>query len=400
MNPNVPEWTKVFAKLSDFSVMYARIAPRSWSRTARRGRRHAASTTAYGLAARHEAGCRTGFGAAARVSTHVRCQSSSISRHQSRWPWSARPATCSSRSRSSRCRRGAARAGACGRVEQEVCRELSQFAAEPRGQRHAEARLPARRDLVRAGRAANACRRATFPRRPASFSRSGSDMPSSSTRPVEERRAELERVRHRRDVGLHEQVAGEVACGCRAAAGPSIPGRAGAPSSSAADARARHELRLPELGAELRQGRPPSAARSARRAAPRPSPAGGPRGSPPNAARASGGGASAAAAAAPTPGQPGGEPVCGVALVAGERLVAAVARQRHRHVPRARPRRSRKSGSAASSPCGSSNASARRGSVVCDVGLEHDLLVLGRETLGDRVRVAPLVVARRRRSRP
>ena len=40
--------------------------------------------------------------AAARVapapSIHVRCQSSSTSRHQSRWPWSRRPATWSARS--------------------------------------------------------------------------------------------------------------------------------------------------------------------------------------------------------------------------------------------------------------------------------------------------------------
>ena len=69
---------------------------------------------------------------------------------------------------------------------------------------------------------------------------------------------------------------------------------------------------------------------------------------------------------------PAGQADRRVALVACERLVAAVPGEGDGHVPSRGFATIRNCGSAASSPSGSSNASARRGSVLGRVRLEHD----------------------------
>ena len=156
------------------------------------------------------------------------------------------------------------RAGA----EEDVSGELSQRPAEPCAERDPEARLPARGELrrergARTPGAARPCRRG-----PESRSESGKRDAELEHLVVEQRRAELERGRHRRAVRLHEQVVREV--GARVEqleAGDA--GRGGGPRRAAGgrrgrEARARRALR----GAA--RGRPPSARRSARaRGAPR-----------------------------------------------------------------------------------------------------------------------------------
>ena len=97
MNPYVPS-----GRTSARSCPTSRCCRRGSRRArgaARRGAAatHAASDDRVRLTTRHETAAAGSTGCA--DSTHVRCQSSSMTRHQSRWPWSTRPETCSSRSR-------------------------------------------------------------------------------------------------------------------------------------------------------------------------------------------------------------------------------------------------------------------------------------------------------------
>ena len=94
-------------------------------------------------------------------------------------------------------------------AEQEVARERAQLAAEPRGERNAEAALAAagdaRREIV--------CERAA--QRDLAFAAAplqvvGQREAELDDAMVEQRRAQLERVRHRRDVRLRQEVAGQV----------------------------------------------------------------------------------------------------------------------------------------------------------------------------------------------
>ena len=145
---------------------------------------------------------------------------------------------------------------------------VAQLPAEPARDRDAEPGLAARRDLAAAARprtlgAARPCRGAR-----STFSESGSETPSSSTRVVEQRRAQLERVRHRGDVRLEQQVAGEVRADVEPLQAGDPRRRAGRAAPSAGIG-SRDERRLPQLARAARPGRPPSAARSARRGATR-----------------------------------------------------------------------------------------------------------------------------------
>ena len=212
--PNVPLSTNVLREVPalldegrDDVAALVRAARRAAgsARSPRRARRPAA---------RHAA--RRALRRAAATSTCVRCQSSSMQRHQSRCPWSARPLTCSSSSRFSSARRKSAAVVA---AEQEVARERSQLLAEPAVERDAEARLAAGRDLgrqvVRERQLERLLARARAPAR-----QREAELDDAV---VEERRAQLERDGHRRDVGLRQQVAREVATRCRRGAGRRAP---------------------------------------------------------------------------------------------------------------------------------------------------------------------------------
>ena len=151
-----------------------------------------------------------------------------------------------------RARRGAGRAAR--RASSSRRSPASVRAARSRNQRasgHAEAGLAALRDLAPAGRprrlaAARPCRA-----RPLTLSASGSERPSSSTALVEERRAQLERVRHRGDVGLAAAGRPGGRCSMSSSWRPAIPGRGGGPSSCRGRRRARRRTSAPELGAQL-----------------------------------------------------------------------------------------------------------------------------------------------------
>ena len=111
-------------------------------------------------------------------------------------------------------------------VEQDVAREVSQLAAEP-APRAARRSPSCRAPTPRCGRsAANARRRASFPRRPFAFRRVGQRDAELEHVPVEERRAELERMRHRSEVRLQRAGRRAGTSGRRAAGGRRSPAAA------------------------------------------------------------------------------------------------------------------------------------------------------------------------------
>ena len=95
-------------------------------------------------------------------------------------------------------------------VEQQLARERLQLAAEPARERNAEAGLAARRATGGGRSAANARRSATLPCAAVLLQRVGQREAELDDAVVEQRRAQLERVRHRRDVRLRQQVARQV----------------------------------------------------------------------------------------------------------------------------------------------------------------------------------------------
>ena len=173
MNPKVPVLTKTCARSSLFSVNAVRMSRRSTRSTASLGT--AATTATISQGRRLKLRPRRGN----RASTYSRCQSSSISRHQSRCAWSARPETCSCNSRATAPGLNSPRARA-------VSSSRTSPASVRRSSRNQRAIgtpnpvLP--RVATSGGRAsANARRSATLPRRPSTFSRSGRETPSSRT---------------------------------------------------------------------------------------------------------------------------------------------------------------------------------------------------------------------------
>ena len=233
-----------------------------------------------------------------------------------------------------RARRGAARpcprGTSRGRVASTIARELAQVVAEPAAERDAEAALPARRDVGEAGR-----RRTRGAARPSPRGRGSSAVgqrePELDDLVVEERRAQLERVRHRRDVRLQQQVAGQVRREVEQPAGRRSPCAGGSkrtcgrvpriePQLPAASSSGKTSIsRRVALAARRRRRRRGTVRRGRARArlAPRRTGAAARRGCGPRARRA---------------GHALGERRARVALVAGERLVAAVAGERDRHV--------------------------------------------------------------------
>src|SRR5207247_3428195 len=96
---------------------------------------------------------------------------------------------------------------ASGLVEQEVACELTELAAKPAGDRDAEAGLPPSGDLRwQVAREGSPKRFLTSP----ASQRLGEGDPELEHLVVEERRAELERMGHRGDVCLQQQIPGQV----------------------------------------------------------------------------------------------------------------------------------------------------------------------------------------------
>ena len=126
-----------------------------------------------------------------------------MQRHQSRWPWSARAVGVLAQEP---LELGAPEEAAVGRRRAAV---RGRSRAAPRGTSgRAGRRSPScRARAISGGRsAANACLSAALPRRERRRQREA----ELDDAVVEERRAQLERDRHRGDVALREQVAGEV----------------------------------------------------------------------------------------------------------------------------------------------------------------------------------------------
>ena len=282
-----------------------------------------------------------------------------MTRHQSRCPWSAAPSACSAIRRSTVSRRKSPCVG-----EQHVAGEVAQIAAEPARERDAEARLPAPCHLRRQEVGERASQRLlSLP--PLQLQRVGQREAELEHLVVEQRRAQLERVGHRGDVGLQQQVAGQVGGDVERAGARRL--RAPAEGRSSHVGRASH---VPELGpqpggkdlhqaAVALRGRRGGDVEEARRAEERGARA---RRARPG-ARARRGRASPPGAA--PLGRRGASP-------RSARSPRTTRRRRRRSAPPSRGRRAasqtRKSGSAASSPSGSSNASARRGSTFAASG--------------------------------
>ena len=242
-----------------------------------------------------------------------------------RGPTRARPAAA---------RTAAGRKPARGRSSSSTSRASSR--SSPRNQRASGTPKPVfPRPATSGGSAsANARRSATLPSAARDLQRVRQRDAELEHLVVEERRAQLERVRHRRDVGLQQQVAGEVGADVE----PLQPGDARSRRAERAPTRRRARARTsaPTARRAARRERPPSAARSAR-----------PAGSGRDLEEAAG--AVGARARLPPGGRQQaqrrgaarrqrhrdapGEPVRGVPLVPGERLVAAVARERDGDVP-------------------------------------------------------------------
>ena len=389
MNPNVPEWMNTRARSSLFSVndgedVVALVEEHGQPRNRRDERDDQPGALPH---------ARTAAGTGA--STCSRCQSSSISRHQSRWPWSARPSAWSSRRRCTAAGRSWPRA----RARSSSSASAASSRSSPRNQREIGTPKPVfpRPDTSGGSASAIGAAQSDLAAAPLHLQRVRQRHAELEHLVVEERRAELERVRHRGDVGLEQQVAGEVGADVEpleprdalAGGAEELPGRR----------RLAHERRLPELGAQLGREdlhQPPVAGRR------------GQRGDLEEAA-----GAVRARARLPSPGpaqrprrepgpghrDPARDPDRRVPLVPGERLVAAVARERHGDVParelarrrtaaapprrRAARRTRRPAGAARSATSGSTTISS------CSVAV----------ALGDRPRVRALVVAVVRRTR-
>ena len=206
-----------------FSVNAVRMSRRSTRSTASRGTAATSGDDQPGPAAHAATAAREA------VSMCSRCQSSSISRHQSRCAWSARPETCSCSSRRRRPGRNCPRARAVSPSRTSPA-SVAQVLAEPARDRDAEARLAARRDERRERVRERAAER---------------DLAAATVdlQPVGERDAELEDARGRGAASeprasapsrrCPPSAAGRRAgtCGRRGAGGPAIPSPAG-PSSS------------------------------------------------------------------------------------------------------------------------------------------------------------------------
>ena len=288
-------------------------------------------------------------------------------------------------------------------AEQHVARERPQLAAEP--VRRAEAPKPA---FPRAATVVGKLVGERAPQRDLALAAAllqaiGQREPELDDAMVEERRAQLERVRHRRDVGLRQQIAGQVRAQVERLQAGDAAGRGGAEQKPGRRERAdlcacvvgpelcalleREHLHQPPvaLGSRARRRRRGSARRGKAASDARRRPDGSARSS--RAPDACGGRRDAV-----------GEPHRGVPLVARERLVAAVADERDRHLVARRladeEERQRRLVAERLVERRGEAWQRRRG-----VGLEHDLLVTRAVALGDRSRVRALVVARRRRSR-
>ena len=254
MKPYVPEWMKVSAKLSDFSVLLARIAPRSWSSTTSRGSTHAASTIAYD--------CRRVTRRRPRAPPVARTRPTSAARAR------ASPGTrAGGRGRPGRrrARRGVASRppGGSGRAAARACRAAAS-AASGRSSSRNQAEigtpkpvLPASGDLLRQVGGEGAPQRGlAAPAR--ELEPLGERRAELEHAPVEERRAELERVRHRRDVGLQEQVAGEVGANVEPLQAGD-PGAVGRAEQLRGRSRPLRRTPAPRARRGARPGTPPSA---------------------------------------------------------------------------------------------------------------------------------------------
>ena len=279
----------------------------------------------------------------------------------------------------------AARAG----VEQHVAGELPQPVAEPVRERHAEAGLAALGHLL--GKVVGERSPQRLLAAPAfRLQLAGQRHAELEHLPVEERRPQLERVRHRRDVGLQQEIAGQIrldveeleagdAVGRRRA--EELPGGGGA----------RNEVGVEQLDASLggKDLHQPAVALPGLRGGCLEQ-AGGANGRRPALSAHGAQGARRRADAGNV--QPAGELVCDVALVAGERLVASVPRERDGDVlPRRLAHEKERQRRVVSERLVERLRETRQ--CVGHVAFELDLLVLRRVALGDGARVAALVVA-------
>ena len=103
-------------------------------------------------------------------------------------------------------------AGSGSPAEQHVARELTQRPAEPGAERDPEAGLASGGELGRQQVRERTAER-HLPPAAAEAQRVGERDAELEDAVVEKRRAELEGSRHRRSIGLHEQVVGEVGAG-------------------------------------------------------------------------------------------------------------------------------------------------------------------------------------------
>ena len=272
------------------------------------------------------------------ASTCSRSHSSSIKRHQRRWPWSARPDSCSSSRRATVSCRNQPRS--CG--QSRSCASVAQVGAEPAPERDAEAGLAARRDVRRAARP-----RTRGAARPCPRGRASSANPAARAR-----------ARRPRGRGSGERSSSECAIEARSAFSSRSPGRYVATSRQLQARDRRGRWRPSELATQARRSARASAQSSraqlerkdlhqprvalARAVSPRR------RGSARRGTRVDRGSRrprAASAARRPPPARAGRghalrETDRGIALVAGEGLVAAVARERDRHMLVAPARRS------------------------------------------------------------
>ena len=262
-------------------------------------------------------------------STWCSYQSVNASSPQSCRERSSRPATCSSSRRvtASGCRKPWRRSVSGDSVSRA---NGSQLAAQPRRGGDREAALASRARPRAAAAARPPCRSSRFFERPRTLCRTGSENAKFDDDGVHERNARLERPRHRRAVGLRQQVVDEVEAEVDVLqAGQELVSLGLGEARAVADERVEAAAAAGQLGARVGARRSPSSRGGARAAA------GAPRGrsaSPcsrgwPCASRTAAARRAGRAASGERP-DALGEQVGDVGVVAAEELVAALARER------------------------------------------------------------------------
>src|SRR5512141_2218836 len=195
MKPNVPWWTNVWAKSSLLSVKAVRIAPRSRRRTARRGAIAAAATSQRCARLTPSRGDEHG-------SLDVGAQPE-LEHQQAPEPVAVIRATRLVVGEQSPDLAGVEPAAV---VIEQVVGGLLQVLPEPSSERHPESGLAAARDS-RGQLCLEGPPERDLALTPAGLERVGQREPELDHLVVEERRAQLERVRHGRNVCLEEEVA-------------------------------------------------------------------------------------------------------------------------------------------------------------------------------------------------